>query len=58
MKSPNIKNIVGGIVREKIFDTIFTQEKRQDIVNGICDALSNLDFSLEGLKKAAGMGEE
>jgi len=54
----NIKNIVGGIVREKIFDTIFTQEKRQDIVNGICDAMSNLDFNLEGLKKAVGMGEK
>lgn len=52
----NMEKLIGGIVREKLFDVLFTPEHRKEIVEGICDAMSELDFSLEGISKMAGFG--
>ena len=52
----NMEKLIGGIIREKLFDVLFTPEHRQEIVVGICDAMSELDFSLEGISKMAGFG--
>lgn len=40
----NIKSLVGNLAREKIFNVIFTEEKRNEVTAAICDAMS--DFSL------------
>jgi hypothetical protein len=40
----NLKSLVGTLAREKIFDVIFPDEKRDEVTAAICDAMS--EFSL------------
>jgi len=67
-KDSPIKDIFGGydfdsvvklttsIVREKLFDTIFTQEQRVELSQLMCDKLSELDLS--GMLNPFGSDEE
>jgi hypothetical protein len=54
----SLKDVIAGVIREKIFDIIFTPENRQDIVESICDALSDLDFNLDNISNMIGFGGE
>ena len=43
----NVKSIMGNYVREQVFDQLFPEELRDDVVAKICDAMS--DFSISDI---------
>lgn len=54
----NIKKVVGAIIREKLFDVIFTQERRQEFVEFLCDRISELEFNLDSIASMVGFGDD
>ena len=54
----NLTKAISSIIREKIFDVLFPQESRQELVAFLCDEFSELEFSLDNITSMIGFGDD
>lgn len=54
----NLTKAISSIVREKIFDVLFPQETRLEVVQFLCDEFSELDFNLDNITSMIGFGDD